>query len=253
MTQVTNTEFKLQTTALFPTNGIGAISAADIRTQMNNIADSMPFKNTGNIVAPGVTDDGVNTGGNGIFEIGDIWIDETGDVGYICLDNTTGTAIWSDLASVGGSVSVTGTPVTGQIGIWTNASTQEGDANITWNGTILNVTGSIIVQSQIGTISASRALILTDSNNIVEVNTSGGAVVISIPLNSSVAFPIGTVINFSLINATSTATITGVSGVTLNGVSGGSGNFLSTAYNTVIIYKRGINDWVANGNIATVA
>lgn len=103
MTQLTNAEFKTQTASLFATNGIGAISATDLRTQMDNLPDSILFKTTGKTTAPGVTDDGVNTSGNGIFEVGDIWVDETADKGYMNLDNTTSNAVWLSLTNEAGA------------------------------------------------------------------------------------------------------------------------------------------------------
>lgn len=94
MTQLTNIEFKAQTTSLFPTNGIGAISALDLRAQMDNVADSLTFQTTGKTVGPTANDDGVNTGSNGIFLPGHLWLDETANEAYVCLDNTSAAAIW---------------------------------------------------------------------------------------------------------------------------------------------------------------
>lgn len=94
MTQLTSTEFKVQTAALYPTNGSGQISATDLRTQMDNIADSAVFNITAKTVAPTATDDGSNTSGNGVFKPGNIWVDETNDTAYVNLNNSTSAAIW---------------------------------------------------------------------------------------------------------------------------------------------------------------
>lgn len=101
MTQYTNPEFKVQTATLFPTNGVGAISAADIRAQFDNLADSAPFKTTGMAAAPTVNDDGANTSGNGVFVVGDFWVDETNDVTYVCQDVSTGAAVWTSITGAG--------------------------------------------------------------------------------------------------------------------------------------------------------
>ena len=66
-------------------------------------------------------------------------------------------------ASTGGDVTVSGTPVNNQLTIWTDASTVEGDADLTWSGAALTVTG--------------RATI-TDRTNIALINVdnyNGGA------------------------------------------------------------------------------
>jgi len=102
-------------------------------------------------------------------------------------------------------------------------------------------------------VSSSRSLALTDAGDIVEVDTSGGAVTITIPTNASVEFPVGTVINLTLLNTDNTATITADTGVTLNGVSTGSGDFTAEAYAGVSLYKRGTDAWVVQGAIGSVS
>jgi hypothetical protein len=42
-----------------------------------------------------------------------------------------------------GGVQISGTPVDNQLGVWTSADTQEGDAGLTWSGTVLDVDGTI--------------------------------------------------------------------------------------------------------------
>ena len=61
-------------------------------------------------------------------------------------DSSEGNGIkWA--ASTGGDVSVSGTPANNQITVWTNASTVEGDADLTWNGAILTVAGTANIDS----------------------------------------------------------------------------------------------------------
>lgn len=100
---------------------------------------------------------------------------------------------------------------------------------------------------------ASRSLALTDSGDILEVDTSGGAVVITIPTNTSVAFPIGTVINITLVDPANAATVTASATVSLNGVSAGSGVITSATFAGISLYKRGTNSWAVQGQIGTVA
>jgi hypothetical protein len=97
MAAITNAVFKASTTALYADNLSGQISAADIRTQMDNIADSVPFKVIGRTAPPTVNDDSANTSSNGIMTISDIWVDEVNNNAYVCVDNTPTAAIWKNL------------------------------------------------------------------------------------------------------------------------------------------------------------
>lgn len=228
MTQLSNLDFKAQTALLYPTNGVGAISAIDLRAQMDNIADSVSFKLTGQIMAPTANDDDVDSGGNGVFEIGDLWIDETNDIIYICVDNSTTAAIWLQIAPANGSEIVSA--------IDTTLGGSE------WQGL-----------PAIISVATSRNLLLTDARDILEIDTSGGAVTVTIPTNASVAFPIGTKIDFTLVDITAAAVIAADAGVVLNGVSAGSGTITSALWNTVTIYKRNTDEWVVYGDIGVVA
>ena len=61
-------------------------------------------------------------------------------------DSSVNTGIkWA--ASTGGDVTVSGTPSNTQLTIWTNSSTVKGDADLTFNGTSLNVSGDIVAES----------------------------------------------------------------------------------------------------------
>jgi hypothetical protein len=53
------------------------------------------------------------------------------------------TATWQTPAG-SGNVSNTGTPLNNQLAVWTDATTVEGDANLTWDGSTLTVTGPVI-------------------------------------------------------------------------------------------------------------
>lgn len=158
MTQIDSNEFKTQTQLLFP-SATGAISAADIRAQMNNIADSVAFISTGNTDAPDANDDNTNSGGNGNFKPGDVWVDETNDVAYICVDASVGAAVWVEISSGGGAANVAieedGTPVVASV------------STINFTGAGVNVVdaGSGQVNVTITSGSGDVSLIGTPANN----------------------------------------------------------------------------------------
>lgn len=204
MTQLDSTNFKIQTQSLFPTNGVSGITAADLREQMNNIADSVVFLTTGKSVPPTANDDDANTSGAGVFQVGHIWVDEINNATYVCLDNSTSSAIWARITNT---------------------------------------------QSGIVEITASRSLELTDIGNILEIDTSGGAIVITLPSDSDLDIPIGTEFNITLKDATSSASISTQAGVEANGISPGSETIQNADYSTIRIYKRASDSWVVSGDI----
>jgi hypothetical protein len=118
-------------------------------------------------------------------------------------------------------------------------------------------TGSVITTGddlpEILDVTSSQTLDLTDSGDILEIDTTSGAVTITIPTNATASFPVGTVINLTLLNTDNTATITAAGGVTLNGVTAGSGDITADAYAGVLLYKRDNDAWVVQGAIGTVA
>lgn len=140
MAEVSRDTFKTNTTTLYPDNTSGQISPADLRAQMDDIADSTSFKGIGKTSAPGVTDDGAGTGGNGAFNIGDIWVDETNNIAYISADDSTGAAVWLELSNTGNPI-INGSPVANQVAFWSSAQEVSGDAGLTYLNGLLTVSG----------------------------------------------------------------------------------------------------------------
>lgn len=88
-------------------------------------------------------------------------------------------------------------------------------------------------------------LVLTDAASAVEVNNAS-ANTVTVPLNSSVAFPIGTVIEVAQIGAGQT-TIVATGGVTIQTSTSLS---LRAQYSTCSLRKRGTDVWILSGDMA---
>jgi len=96
---------------------------------------------------------------------------------------------------------------------------------------------------------ASYTLVLADKGRIVSMNNAG-ANTLTIPANSSVAFPLGTIINVLQIGAGAT-TIAGASGVTVNGVSTGAGE-IESRWQGVALTKIGTDSWAVSGAVGEI-
>lgn len=161
MSILDSTQFKSQTQTLFPTNNIGSITAANLRTQMDNIADSAMFVSVGHTSAPTANDDDSDTAGNGAFQVGHGWVDETNNVVYVCVDNTTGAAQWKLITSSASVVPNQQTQITASTYTITNADLT-GDRILMMNnatGVTVTVPESLtgtepvtIIQTNVGTV-----------------------------------------------------------------------------------------------------
>lgn len=96
------------------------------------------------------------------------------------------------------------------------------------------------------TRTASYTLVLADSGKVVEMNVAS-ANTLTVPPNSSVAFPIGTLIGIDQIGAGQT-TITPGSGVTIR--SSSSMVKLKGQYSSVSLRKRATDEWVLVGDLS---
>lgn len=115
----------------------------------------------------------------------------------------------------------------------------------TWLQVAHNADGTLkdIVQN---TQTASYTLVLGDSGKVVEMNV-GSANNLTVPPNSSVAFPVGTLISVDQIGAGQTTIVAG-SGVTIRS----SGGMLKVKgqYSSVSLRKRATDEWVLVGDLA---
>jgi len=92
---------------------------------------------------------------------------------------------------------------------------------------------------------ASYTLVLTDKDKIVEMSV-GSANNLTVPLNSSVAYPIGTVIDIVQVGSGQT-TVVATGGVTINSTSGLK---IRTQWGSASLIKRAENTWVLIGDVA---
>ena len=97
----------------------------------------------------------------------------------------------------------------------------------------------------INTQTASYTLVLGDADKIVEVNNAS-ANNLTVPPNSSVAFPTGTQIDLVQYGAGQTTVVAG-SGVTIR--SKGAALKLTGQYSGATLYKRGTDEWVLVGDL----
>jgi hypothetical protein len=91
----------------------------------------------------------------------------------------------------------------------------------------------------------SYTLVLSDKAKMVEMGV-GSANTLTVPTNSSVAFPIGTTILVTQTGAGQT-TIAGASGVTVNGTPGLK---LRTQWSSATLIKRGTDAWLVIGDLS---
>ena len=91
---------------------------------------------------------------------------------------------------------------------------------------------------------ASYTTVLTDKDKLIEMNV-GSANNLTIPLNSSVAYPIGTVLNIVQIG-TGQTTVVATGGVTINATPGLK---LRAQYSSASCIKRAENTWILLGDL----
>jgi hypothetical protein len=134
----------------------------------------------------------------------------------------------------------------------TSSSTTEGV--IAWDSTldkILVGDGSTAREFASSTLktsaqTASYTLVLADKDKVVEMNVAS-ANNLTVPLNSSVAYPVGTQINLVQTGAGQTTVVATV-GVTINTATTLK---LRTQWSTATLIKRNTDTWVLLGDLAT--
>jgi hypothetical protein len=159
-----------------------------------------------------------------------------GSSGQFLQSTGTGAPVW---ANVIGSLYQSDAPSTPQIGaLWTDSDT---DVIYVWNGSTWHSPAGI----ERNVRGASYTLVLSDRSKLIEMGV-GAANTLTIPPNSSAAFPIGTQITV-LQTSSGQTTLAPGSGVTLNGTPGLK---LRTQWSSATLIKRGTDTWVALGDLA---
>lgn len=161
-----------------------------------------------------------------------------------------------DSASNTMTVDLSEATVTGTLAEFNTAVSDATLASLAGTETMTNktLTDPKISHSYNAQTGTTYTLVLTDANKVVSMSNAS-ANTLTIPPNSSVAFPTGTIITIFALGA-GTTTVAGGTGVTLSG-NGGSGSAYSadiqTRYAAATIIKIGTDSWLISGDIDTVA
>ena len=107
----------------------------------------------------------------------------------------------------------------------------------------LNTLGNVVLNAQTGT---TYTLVLADSAKLVSLSNAA-SITLTVPANSSVAYPTGTQIILYQAGA-GQVTIAGAGGVTVR--SNGTKLKLAGQYAVASLIKIGTDEWVAAGNLS---
>ena len=121
-----------------------------------------------------------------------------------------------------------------------------GDVTLTGTQTLTNKTLTApIITLATNAQAASYTLVLTDQSDLVEISNAS-ANTLTVPPESSVAFPVGTTITI-LQTGVGQTTLTQGAGVTINGTPGLK---LRAQWSSATLIKRATDTWVAIGDLS---
>ena len=130
--------------------------------------------------------------------------------------------------------------------VGSGTSTTSWTTSPTVSGTLTATTG-IVAPLQVNNETSSYTLVLADAGKMVEMN-SGSANNLTIPPNSSVAFPTGTQIIITQQGAGATTIVEG-SGVTTRSLDDNA--IINGQYVSVALVKRATDEWYIFGNLTS--
>ena len=114
---------------------------------------------------------------------------------------------------------------------------------VTIIGGAASASSLLTTNAQTGT---TYTLALTDANNTMVELSNTSAITVTVPLNSSVAFPVGSQINLLQTN-TGQVTVAGASGVTVNATPGLK---FRDRWSGASLIKRSSDGWVLVGDVS---
>ena len=162
--------------------------------------------------------------------------------------NTDMDFIWvaNDQGDITGVTAGTGLSGGGTSGAVTVSIDTAVTADLTTAQTLTNKTLTApVINLATNAQAASYTLVLTDNGKLVEISNAS-ANNLTVPLNSSVAFPVGAQINILQTGAGQT-TIVATGGVTINGTPGLK---LRAQWSAATLIKRASDTWVAVGDLS---
>ena len=202
---------------------------------------------TGVITATTVSGDVTITGG-GVTAIAsgvvvDADINASAAITHSKLANiTAGSVLMGNASNVPTATALSGDVTVNSSGVTAIASGVIVNADISSSAAIeLGKLADVSTNAQ----TASYTLVLADKNKIVEISNAS-ANTLTVPPNSSVAFPVGSQINVLQTGAGQT-TITAGAGVTINGTPGLK---VRAQWSYVTLIKRATDTWVAVGDLS---
>ena len=128
-----------------------------------------PQSNRAATTDPGVGDDTVDG-----YEVGSYWVNTTTDKAFICVDNSSGAAVWLDLTSSSGETDVSDTQV-----LYSDSGTIAGSSSLVFDGSSLHVPATIRPASGGGNLTVSGQADIALVGGAATGSSEGGAVTIT--------------------------------------------------------------------------